>query len=94
MDIAINITNVDSKKLVDGSRFVTEFMPLLEELGATYNIVYKKDKYIGSDSNNDNISMVFSNKPNDIKEFIDILDSLSKYFSDDLLDNGDIISLN
>jgi len=86
MNISIDITNVDVGKLVDGSKFVTEFMPMLEELDAGYDIVYK-------DKNNGSISMVFSNKPNNIKVFIDILDKLSEYFSNDLLDNANIESL-
>jgi len=106
MNIAIDITNVDLNKLVDGSRFITEFMPMLEELGADYDIVYKgtkdrlkykpiydvSDQY--DDKGADSISIVFSSKPNNITVFIDILDKLSEYFSNDLLDNVIVESLN
>ena len=106
MNISIDITNVDVNKLVDGSRFVTEFMPMLEELGADYDIVYKSTNHelkyddIHGISNEQlnvgggSISMVFSNKPNNIMVFIDILDKLSEYFSNDLLDNVIVESLN
>jgi len=105
MNIAIDITNVEINKMMDGSRFVTEFMPMLEELGATYNIVYKNtkcelkyDNVYGTSNEQFNvgggsISMVFSNKPNNIAVFIEILDKLSKYFSNDLLDNVETVSL-
>ena len=70
-----------------GGKFIDEFMPRLENINAWYEITYNH-------TNGGSINMAFNNIPDNAKEFVDILDEIRVYFSNDILDNCKIESLN
>ena len=87
MNISLNISEVDVIKMSGGGKFIDEFIPRLESIDAYYEIVYNR-------TNEGSINMVFNNIPDDAKKFVDILDEIKEYFSNDILDNCEIESLN